>query len=243
MANFCKFCGKELKEGKCDCVDYLAEESKVKAEGEQVDYQQQAKGHLNNSKVLLFNFLKKPRETMSGSIMNQDKATPIILGVSQLVIIILAIIIKLGDVKFAEKFKISLSLAVLVGLIVVLTASIIFVISKKLDSKMQYKNVVAVFCLATIPTSVILVGAFLLSYIYVLGAVVALLVAWISWIVLSTEAATICMKTSKDKAFWIALAVNAVIIMLVFAFGKNMVVSYFKGIISNAIYGGFSGLF
>lgn len=255
MGNFCKYCGKQLVNGRCDCEDYQRENPVVNVPNQeapqnqeipqnqeapqnqnntQSQYQQAAKDHFNNSKNLFVNFLKNPIGMMSEVANSNDKVSPIILGVLHMIILVLICMIKIPSSDYlgisgGVKFSIGLRLALIIGVIVVCTASITFAFAKKNNPNASYLDVICVFCLTTIPSSIICLLALLLSYISVLFAAIAVIMAIISWVMLCNEAVQVSVEKNKDICFWLTIIIIAIVMTVIFIITKSVVQNYING--------------
>ncbi len=247
MGNFCKYCGKPLVDGTCDCEksktaqnaqpnaaaqnvqpNAAAQNAQSNAAAQNVQYQQAidaSKVHLNNSKAMFFDFLKNPMEMMSKVTANQDKMSPLILGILNIVIVILFCIIRIPYLDGSMKFGIGMRIALVLVAIVIATATITFIFSRKYNPTIGYLDVLCVFCLTTIPTSILILAAFFISYVSIPLAALTVVMGLLSWIILCAEAANVCLKVSKDFSFWISIIIIGIVLLIAYAVGKSIVVS------------------
>ncbi|MDD3369385.1 MAG: hypothetical protein PHP50_10975 [Lachnospiraceae bacterium] len=288
MGNFCKYCGKPLVNGACDCPGFLAENQTVtqnvnveqpvnmQPDNQQVppnyqqvqpnyqqvppnyqqaqpnyqqvppnyqqvqpNFQQQAaKEQLNKSKVLFMKFLKSPVGMMSEVAGGGDKTSPLILGGLHLLVIILALLIRIPEMDMNEKLPIALKIAIVVGGIDLVNVALVFIAAQIMKLKASFRDYLCIFCLATIPSSLLCIAGLLFTYISIPLSIIILLMALVSWIILLTEATTVSLGVGKDLAFWIAMAVMAIVVLVCYLVAKQYVVSA----IEDAAYGVMGGL-
>ncbi len=169
--------------------------------------------------MLFMKFLKNPLGMMSEVVGSSDKTSPFIFGGIHLLLILLFTFIRVPKNEFlgitmATKFSLGLKLAIFIAIVILVTASATFVLGKITKTEMAYPDVLRIFCLTTIPSSMIIILWFLLSYLSSVLATVAIIMALTSWVILVNEAIQVCVKKSKNLCFWFTIVTIAAVMLI-----------------------------
>lgn len=252
MAKFCEFCGKPTNNGVCDCPEYIASigANSVSSSGDPqqtnpMNYQQYAqqnaptpphgntvpfteasKNQIVQSKKLFIEFVKNPFKMIAEINRIDDKVSPIIFGILHVVIIYLYIYLKMEpstDEMKSLVSKFSAKIAVILFAITFVLSAVTYFVAKKYDDKIVYRDILSVFFVATIPSSIMLIASFVAGYIVSELSVLLLFMAFVSWIIMSFIGIQECVKTDKNVVFWIYLAIFAIVISIaVYIIQKNV---------------------
>ena len=221
MANFCKFCGKELANGVCDCEAARAEKEKVKMKFD-------ASETLNVCK----RFLQNPVGMISEAASPEQKKCMLLAGGIHLAVIVLISLLRIPPMEWigigvGEKFGIGFLAAIFIGVVNLLIASATFGICRLLKIERDFGDVLAVFSSTTVLLSAGYVVAFITSYVSVVLTAVLLTVMLVAWIVLVNEVVVTCLGKGRNFGFWITMvsvAIGAIVVVIV---GQNVLIALF----------------
>lgn len=255
MGDFCKYCGKPLENGMCDCEEFkkanvetpkqeeevktLEVEKAPEAAPEAVPEAAPVRQNVNAQPKIspetkaklkeLFkacfeltgNVIKKPQEAIGISDANKDKTAPLVMGGIHLILLFLLTWIHIPGLgkmlKAGGRAQIGffLMLAVAIGILSATLFSFLF--EKKGETKRSFVAVLANFCVATIPGTILFVCSFIFGLFSVQIASVLLLLTFLAWILFSQEAVDVSLKES-GIGLWVnmlAILVGVIVISLI----------------------------
>ena len=216
MANFCRFCGKKLMNGVCDCEAARAEAEKEKMKFDAAEILSTGKS-----------FLKNPVGMISEAALPEQKKSMLLSGVANLVLIMLISLLKIPSMEwmgigFGEKFGMGFLAAIFIGIINLIIASVTFGACKLMKTERDFGTVLAVFSSTTVLLSVGYAVAFITSYVSIVLTAVLLTAMLAAWIVMINEAVVICTGRGRNLGFWITMAAVAIGAIVVVIVGQNI---------------------
>ncbi|SFR67184.1 hypothetical protein [Anaeromicropila populeti] len=210
MEQFCKFCGKPLVDGKCDCDDYI-----------RTDKRNQYFLIVESLLLLFKNFFKKPLEN------SKQTAKELIIPVTVILFgIHFLILFCYSSVNFGLKAGIFIVLSFIIVHAFIISS--ISIIAKKFDPKIHFYYVLYSSCTATIPSTILIIVSFIISYFYIPLAILLLFIAFISWILLSYTITQEFILFDKNYVFWIYLLLITLFLIIDSYFMKYAVSSAIK---------------
>ncbi|MCI2050019.1 MAG: hypothetical protein LKJ76_09930 [Lachnospiraceae bacterium] len=241
---FCKFCGKELVNGKCTCEEWKAANSQAPQPGptqasaadtapvssEQAAPEraagvnsapQPSKAAFRIADVLtcLLGGIVSPIDSIVRQLPNNDPWTGIILGITQAVLIFLLSLIHIPFISDGSTLKDRALIGVFALLIVligiVVTAAVTFLVKLLTKEKPNFLNVLSAFGRATVMGSLFIVLSFVFGYFAPDIAVLMLLLAIMSWMIQSVFVVDLEEeRTGKSLKFWTSF-LSAVAVLIV----------------------------
>jgi len=188
-----------------------------------------SKQQFNKSKVMFLEFIKKPVTMMSGLEQTEDSITPLLFGALQ---VLLALIF--GAIKM-KSFKCGLLLACAVIVANLVTTGVIYIVGMIKSKKMDFVKILALFCIATIPGTMMFVLAFIFSFFWSSGAFLFISLGFLSWIMLGYHAANEYLPMDKDLVFWFYLVIVAIVLVFVYLIMKEVVSAYITNLIMGSL--------
>ena len=268
MEKFCKFCGKEMVNGTCDCAGYQAQNGAAPVQSDmqanqqyqqpnmqmnqqyqqpnmQMNQQYQQQNiqmnqqyqqpnmqmnqqyqqpnmqmnqmyqqpsqfsyQIDTAKNLFIKALKKPITAAAEVKVGNDLKSPLYLLGVQLVILFLSMLLLrvpdiLSTLDSGLKVKIGFSLAIYMLIDYAIYAAMTYAFSKKYDPMLTYSRVLAVFCVITVPGTVLYLVAYVCSLLNMTLAIPVLGVMSVIWTILSILVINMFVNDSNsDTKFW-----------------------------------------
>lgn len=174
-----------------------------------------SKEQFNKSKQMFLEFLKNPFRSIAEITKINDKISPIIFGIIHLVICFLFIYINADANTQTGKTiatKIGFKFAILILAVNLVITAVTYFISKRYDETSNFKDVLSVYCIATIPPSLMIIASMIVHFVSEPISVLLLAMAFVSWLIISFIATLECVKADKNLVFWIYLVIIAIVI-------------------------------
>lgn len=248
MANFCKYCGKSLENGVCDCPSAVAESQQETVQSQEVQqgvpqpqivYQQvikqpspqveAAKASALDAKDVFLAAVKNPVSTMKKVYEENNNTACLIVGAVYLLLLFLFTTINIPMIgeymKAGGRAKIGLGLAFAAAVPIVAMAVAAMVLGKKTNPAVSFMDSLAVFCVATVPGTIMFTLSFLFGLFSALLGLVALLMCFFAWVILSIVGMNIVSKGREEVNFWVVLVVHIVCLLAILLVGRSIIES------------------
>lgn len=253
MANFCKYCGKALVNDMCDCQEFQAAAAQMAAR-EQAAAQQTASmegaqgAGLNGGRILQElqgiwkGFFKDPYKTAGQAYRSQNHIAQYITALIYALVILISTCIIFAAAGLEGGFKAGFMTVLACLTVKVVYAGIVFLFAKKNDPGCDVQKVLGLFCVMTIPESILILVVMLLGALdlYTCMTIVVIFNAAVMT-ASNVLAAVITLKGNMKKAYVVTLIASVIIIALSVVIGKAIVVHMVKSMV-NSMLGGFGGL-
>lgn len=250
---FCKYCGRELKDGEnCTCPESVAEsqetanQSQYQSEPQvQVVQEKKVQEALEKALNLLKSFFKRPADTMEEAYGQDSVTAQLFVGIlypAAVFLFILIFILRVGsllNVSFGTAFGPALGLAVLAAAMKAVHIAACYMTS---DKSKSFQAVAGIYCIAAVPETACYL---LLAIISLLGAsalsivLVLLLVALLAGAVSGFTANQIVFAGNRNKGYWLNLVVTLVVVAVTLMIMKTV----FVNMIANLVYSSMYSLF
>ena len=218
MDRYCRYCGKELTNGKCEC------------ESTKIEWAKPTEMKLNVIKLwnLLCEIIKNPIEFVETASDKLDKKKLLVIGAGHVGLIFLLVLSGMPSsgwlaMEAKEKFKIAFVFAMGVLIIQLMLVAIIWGINKIFKLECEFTDILSIFCVPTIILSVGYVLVWLVFCFCDLMGIILLLSVIAGGIVLIYETVCVCTRLNRGVCFWILVVVVGFISLIMFGMGKEIV--------------------
>lgn len=213
MENFCGFCGKELVDGKCECDDFIEAHFELK---------------MKKLGIRIKNFMKKVFATIGKTIKNPiDEITKekkgakvsFVIGLLAVFIVFITNLISPIFLVFFKsiqlKVEVAFWMAMIPSLMILGMSCITFLFRKKDRNKQVLKEVISTFCVAMVLPMVFYACGYILSFLWIPGSIIFLILSGISWILLCMEATVHVLEGDRNLAYWLMLLLMMVMVIII----------------------------
>ncbi len=222
MENFCSFCGKELVDGKCECDDFTEAHVELK---------------MKKFGVRMKCFMKKVLATIVKTIKNPideiakekkgAKVSWVIGFLAVFVVFVTNFISPIFLVFFKSiqlKAEVAFWMAMIPFLMIFVMSCITFLFRKTNRNKQALKDIISTFCIAMVLPAVFYTISYVLSFLWIPGAIIFLILVGVSWILLCMEATVYVLEGDRNLVYWLMLILVMVMFIIVGVCGVEIII-------------------
>lgn len=171
--------------------------------------------------ALIVNVIKNPQGAIGMSDANADKTAPLVMGGVHLVLLFLLTWIHIPQlgamlgILGRAQVGFFLMLAAAIGILSAVFFSFLF--EKRGETKRSFVTLLANFCVATVPGTLLFIFSFVFGLFSVQIASVLLMLSFLAWILFSQEAVDVSLK-ENGIGLWvnmIAILVGLIVVSLI----------------------------
>jgi len=246
---YCKYCGRHLEENeKCFCIEServqmvnTKNESMIYRESKDVSEYDTVSSIKNNTRSLInvfFDGLHDLLETMCRLFDENNKSGVGIFFIHLLIMFATFTINFPLTGGFVEKdllVKIVSFVVLIIGLSVLEFAVGVFIIGKILKIEFSFGQAFSVIGIATIPGSVLLFIALWAGYVSTGLWVCIMLIIYLSWLIISTEAIDVIFDCNYNKVFYTSIILHIVGIVSSIILIREIILGELGNMVSNIV--------
>lgn len=249
MANFCKYCGKALVNDLCDCQEFQAAQAqratREQAAAQQTASMEGAQGSGMNGGLILRElqgiwqgFFKDPYKTAGQAYRSQNHISQYLTALVYALVILFSVCIIFASSGLEGGFKTGFMTALICVAVKAVYAGIVFLFAKKNDPACDIQKVFGLFCVMTIPESVLILVLMILGALDLYTCMVIIMIFNAAVMTASNVLATLlAMKGNMKKAYVVTLIASVIIIALSVVIGKSVVVHMIKSAMGSMLGG------
>lgn len=189
-------------------------------------FAEMSKQQFNTSKKMFLDFIKDPIGMIASVATNADKTSPLIFGGIHVLVLFLSLWIGLEPSK--HTFKLGLIFAVIDIITTVAISGAVFFLAKKYTPETIFMNTLCAFCIATIPSTLMIIASLLVGIVFEKLALLLMVMSFISWLVIAFTSTIELVKTNRNTVFWFFLGILSIIIVVDWSIASDGVQKVFS---------------
>lgn len=249
MANFCRYCGKQLENGVCDCPESQAEREKehvteipvMKETHTQMDTgaagpaaSGQAAGKITVSLdagklgqdflSYLKGMFRHPSTTIRNALTDADKTSQFLMLVIAALVSVIMVTVTCKDLlDGGDRFKFGIMLALAIIAIRMVYGLIVYAVAKKSSPDVDVKSVLAAFSLTLLVDSAVMLLITLFTIMTLVEIVIALTIFWLISSALYSDLVTrILLGDDTDKTVCVTMLIQIVLLVVLVFTGRGI---------------------
>lgn len=255
MAKFCKYCGKEINGGLCDCPQAAAEAAGQEqnngnpAPGAQISGAQ-ASEIVSDMKQLFIGMFTRPVQTIEEAALSANKLPQYLMAAVFTIVMMFYVNIGGGALKefgieSGDLFRIGFMTALGMLAVRAVYAAAVFALAKKCNPQLTLQTALGVFSLMFLFDAAIAVVQLLLSVIHLYEVSIGLSLFWlVLGVITAFLAAWKLTKENMEAAFQITMLLQLIFLIVLVFIVRGIGISIMEAIVDEMMgsLGGLSGL-
>lgn len=198
-------------------------------------FAEMSRQQFNTSKKMFLDFIKDPIGMISSISTTSDKTSPLIFGGIHVLILLLSVWLGLGEAS-KYTFKLGWVFAIIDIITTVALSGAVYFLAKKYTPETTFMNTLCAFCIATIPSSIMIIASLLIGIVLENIAALLIVMSLISWLIIAFTSALELIKTNRNTVFWFFLGVLAVILIIDWSILSENISNIFSQILYSSIF-------